>query len=383
MRYDVCVIGGGIHGVGTAQAAAAAGYSVLLLEAKTLGYGASSRSSKLIHGGLRYLETGEWALVREALHERELLLRIAPGLVQRMPFLIPVYLGARRGPRTLRAGLGLYALLAGLRRSARFSVWPRSAWDRLDGLATRDLVAVFRYFDAQTDDRALTEAVARSATTLGAEILCDTRFERATLAGRGYCVEFSGTRQGTAQCLALVNAGGAWAPEIAGAIEAGPPPPPVALVQGVHILGPGQLARGIYYVEAEDGRPVFAMPHPEGILVGTTETAHTGPADQAVPTADEISYLERTYRHYFPGCPWTTMSAVAGLRVLPANGPVGGRFRGARVVLGANGRSAGIYGGKLTTYRLTSGRVLARLRPRLPRRTALADTARLLLAPPP
>ncbi|MHB1587275.1 MAG: FAD-dependent oxidoreductase [Acidiferrobacteraceae bacterium] len=377
--YDLCVIGGGIHGAGVAQAAAAAGHSVLLLESHALAYGASGRSSKLIHGGLRYLETGEWGLVREALRERELLLRLAPRLVQRMPFFVPVYLGNRHRPSTIGAGLALYALLAGLRRSARFSIWPRASWDRLDGLNTHGLSAVFRYFDAQTDDRALTEAVTRSAATLGAEIHCGTRFVHARRERDEYHVEFSGRVSGTARARALVNAGGAWASDIAQRIEGGPASPPIALVRGTHIIGQGDLTRGVYYVEAEDGRPVLIMPHTAGIIIGTTEMAHDGRPDGVVPSSGEVDYLERTFRHYFPAMPWTTVSAVAGLRVLPIDGPVGARARRARLV--ARDACVGIYGGKLTTYRVTAQRALARIRAALPRRRAVADTAKLPLDP--
>ena len=103
-NYDIAIIGGGIHGVGVAQAAAAAGYSVLLIERRALAAGTSSRSSKLIHGGLRYLESGQFGLVRESLRERELLLRIAPGLVRRVAFHIPIYADTTRRPWTIRAG---------------------------------------------------------------------------------------------------------------------------------------------------------------------------------------------------------------------------------------------------------------------------------------
>ncbi|MCR4301236.1 MAG: FAD-dependent oxidoreductase, partial [Sulfuricaulis sp.] len=174
--YDVAVIGGGIHGVGVAQAAAAAGYSVLLMEQNNLGSGTSSRSSKLIHGGLRYLESAHFGLVRESLREREILLHIAPALVQRVPFYIPVYTATRRSPWKIRAGLSLYALLGGLSPETRFESVTRSRWQDLDGIATHGLRAVFRYEDAQTDDARLTQAVMQSAQSLGAELRCPANF---------------------------------------------------------------------------------------------------------------------------------------------------------------------------------------------------------------
>ena len=161
--YDVVIIGGGIHGVGVAQAAAAAGHRVLLLEKTALASATSSRSSKLIHGGLRYLESAQFGLVRGSLRERTLLLQLAPDLVRRLPFHIPVYAGTTRRPFTIRAGLSLYALLGNLAPDCRFASLPRTDWPDLDGLATDGLQAVFRYYDAQTDDAALTRAVMASA----------------------------------------------------------------------------------------------------------------------------------------------------------------------------------------------------------------------------
>ena len=137
--YDVVVVGGGINGVGVAQAAAAAGHSVLLIEKSTLAAGTSSKSSKLIHGGLRYLESYEFSLVQEGLNERALLLRIAPDLVTLKPFFIPVFDYTRRGPLLIRAGLSLYAMLGRLRRQVRFRKVARARWGELDGLVSDKL----------------------------------------------------------------------------------------------------------------------------------------------------------------------------------------------------------------------------------------------------
>ena len=158
-QFDVVVIGGGIHGVGVAQAAAAAGYSVAVLEKTALAAGTSSKSSKLIHGGLRYLESGDFSLVRESLQERELLLKLAPGLVRRQQFFIPVYSGTSRNRWWLFVGLAFYSVLAGLKTHSRFSRVKRAEWSGLDGLLTEDLKEVFQYDDGQTDDVLLTEII--------------------------------------------------------------------------------------------------------------------------------------------------------------------------------------------------------------------------------
>src|ERR1700690_1042783 len=154
-QYDVVIVGGGIHGAGVLQAAAAAGHSALLVERLGLASGTSSRSSKLIHGGLRYLETGRFALVRESLRERAILLRIAAELVELKSFFIPVYRDTRRRPWQLKVGLWMYALLGGFDASTRFGTVARSEWSSLDGLEAHGLEAVVRYHDAQTDDALL------------------------------------------------------------------------------------------------------------------------------------------------------------------------------------------------------------------------------------
>jgi D-erythritol 1-phosphate dehydrogenase len=146
--------------------------------------GTSGRSSKLIHGGLRYLEQFDLRLVRECPRERELLLQLAPRLIGLVPFFIPVYRHTRRKSWKVRAGLSLYALLGGLNSHARFNAVARSDCNTLQGLHLTDLRAIFRYWDAQTDDTALTRAVMASAENLGAELRLPARFEHAQLHNR-------------------------------------------------------------------------------------------------------------------------------------------------------------------------------------------------------
>lgn len=383
---DVLIVGGGIHGAGVAQAAAAAGYEVRVLEKTAVGAGTSSRSSKLIHGGLRYLESAQLRLVYESLRERAILLRIAPGLVRLVPFHIPVFRSMRRSAARVRAGLALYAFLGGLDATARFRALPRSTWDALDGLDTRDLQAVYRYFDAQTDDAALTRAVMRSAQSLGAELRCPARFVAARK--REAAVEVDYIENGQTRRLrtrVLVNAAGPWASRVLAGIEPRLAGPPVELVQGTHLIVPGQLAQGIYYLEApRDARAVFAMPNPEGVLVGTTEVPFVGDPDRVTPRPDEIAYLREALTRYFPALDGEPLRAYAGLRVLPAQ-PAAPFHRPRETLLHADDparpRVISIYGGKLTTYRAVATRVLSRLRTVLPAATRRTDTARLPLVP--
>ena len=150
MKYDSVVIGAGIQGAGVAQAAAAAGYSVLVVEQTAPAAGTSSKSSKLIHGGLRYLETAQFGLVRESLNERALLLRLAPELVKLQQLHIPIYENSTRSPLTIRAGLSLYGMLAGLHKESLFTQLSKSDWAGLKGLSQDGLKAVFRYWKQQT-----------------------------------------------------------------------------------------------------------------------------------------------------------------------------------------------------------------------------------------
>jgi glycerol-3-phosphate dehydrogenase len=391
--FDLVVVGAGIHGAGMAQAAAAAGHSVLLLEQQAIAAATSSRSSKLIHGGLRYLETGQVRLVHESLHERRVLLRLAPELVRLSRFHVPIYRRTRRRPWQLRLGLSLYALLSGGTTGAGFGTLPRRDWSRLDGLDTTGLQSVFYYYDAQTDDAALTRAVVGSAQQLGAKFLCPARCTGATLLADGVEVRYRSTApsEGERVCHArvLVNAAGAWADALARTLEPPLIPPRLERVQGSHLVLPIQLERGCYYLESpRDGRAIFALPWKGHTLLGTTETRYRGAPGEARPTPSEVHYLLGVLKHYFP--PWRSLDthdvleSFAGLRVLPS-GP-GHAFHRSRETLlsldrAERPRVLSIYGGKLTTWRAVAQRALERLSASLPRRERRARTDRLPLTP--
>lgn len=384
-HYDVVIIGGGIHGAGVTQAAVAAGYSTLTLEQTALAAGTSSRSSKLIHGGLRYLESGRLGMVRESLRERAILLRIAPELVRLVPFFIPIYPQTRRRPWKIAAGLSLYALLGGVKRENFFSRIPRSQWSSLDGLDTRKLQCVFRYYDGQTDDATLTRAVMRSALSFGAELIMPGTFVGAQRSDTGWNVDFrDGSTPRTCSAAVIVNAAGGWSNDVLARVIPRPPIQPIELVQGTHIVFDAPTRGGVYYVEAPDGRAVFVMPWQNKTLVGTTETPVGGDPTHVAPQPQEIAYLENIYREYFPGKARALSESFAGVRVLPSGG--NSTFRRSREVIllpdrDQRPRLVTIYGGKLTSYRATAGHVLDLLRTTLPPRTARADTATLRLSP--
>lgn len=388
---DVVVAGAGVHGAGIAQAVAAAGHSVLVLEQSGIAAGSSSRSSKLIHGGLRYLESGQFHLVRESLRERALMLRLAPELVQLRKFYIPIYRDTRRRPWQLRIGLSLYALLAGLDATAHFGTVPRREWSRLDGLDTHGLQQVFWYHDAQTDDALLTAAVLRSAQSLGTELALPARCTGASLGDEGVLVQylFAG-KQRECRARVLINAAGPWASELARCVTPTIAVPTLELVQGTHLVLDGPPQAGIYYLESpRDGRAVFVMPWHGKLLVGTTEVRFRGDPAAVAPGPHEIHYLLSVLRHYFPAFRTPENSqlraAFAGLRVLPTGG--GHAFHRSRETLltpdrPLRPRVLSIYGGKLTTWRSVAARSLAQIAPSLPRRQAIARTDQLELHAP-
>ncbi|MCD6526817.1 MAG: FAD-dependent oxidoreductase [Desulfuromonas sp.] len=386
-QWDVAVVGGGILGAGVAQAAAAAGYSVALFEKSHLAAGTSSRSSKLIHGGLRYLQSAQWSLVRESLHERELLLRLAPDLVRSNWFYIPIYKGGHYPPWQMRTGLSLYALLTGFHVNARFESIPRRQWSELDGLTTDQLRHVFRYHDAQTDDALLTAAVAWSAQQLGAELYCSTELVKAEKTAEGYHLQLRGDQESEGSCRFLVNAAGPWINLVRDQVDPLPPKLAVDLVQGSHLVLDKPVSEHCFYLETlHDNRAVFVLPWQGGALLGTTEVPFNGPPEQVQPSELEEQYLMEIFRHYFPDYQGQVIDRFAGLRVLPkASGRLFLRSREMSLVADddLSPHYLAIYGGKLTGYRASGEKVVKFIANQLGARTAQAQTDELPLSVPP
>jgi len=382
--FDVAVVGAGIHGAGVAQACAAAGWRTLLLEQYgEAALGTSSKSSKLIHGGLRYLENFEFSLVRECLLERELLLQNAADLVKLKTFLIPVYRSSKRSAFVIYCGLLLYKILTGWRASAIFKWRSASAAKQLyPQIEASNLVALLEYRDAQTDDRKLTEAVLRSAETFGAEVKFDFNLARAEVSGNQYLLYREGENEPYASCRCLINAAGPWVNRVAEKVETKPAQIAVETVQGTHIILDLPAPPACIYCEApQDGRPVFVLPWYGQTMVGTTEKLFSGDPADVAPSEEEEKYLLEVYNH----CMNTAVVAnaseeineshiverFAGLRVLPmAAGSANKRSRDTLFVeCGLKASSANempgylaIYGGKLTAYRKTAEKIQQRLR---------------------
>lgn len=382
--FDITVIGGGIHGAGVAQAAAAAGYKTLLVEKSHWAAGTSSKSSKLIHGGLRYLQSGQLGLVRESLKERQILLEIAPHLVKLVAINIPVYQMSAIRPWQLTLGLGLYYALSGCHKNGKFQRLPRRTWSELVGLTNDGLQKIFRYCDAQTDDAALTRAVVDSAAACGAQLACPALFIGADRQPQGYTVRLSaaGIPQ-SIQTRVLINCAGPWINTVAAKVSPSVPQPNVDLVQGTHLVLSHPTSGHAYYLEsASDGRAVFVLPWQGQTLLGTTETLFQGDPDQVAPTAREEAYLLNVFRQYFPNVEPQVAASMAGLRVLP--GGARQPFRRSREVnLVGNDKKhpsyVAVYGGKLTGYRATAEKVLKQIAGNFKGRPGGIDTATLPL----
>lgn len=386
MDYDVVIIGAGIHGAGVAQSAAAAGYSVLVLEQfDGLAQGTSSKSSKLVHGGLRYLESAQFHLVYECLRERSILLNNAPHLVELAPFHIPVYASTRRRPWKIALGLFIYSVFS--RR--RFYRVPKINWGKLDGLVTENLDAVFNYYDAQTDDARLTRSVFASSQSLGADVITAATFECASVSEG--TVELSYKKDGTMKTVnagVLVNASGAWVNNVLAKIRTHPDnsiePMDIELVQGAHIVVSGQISHPYYLEAPQDGRAVFVTPWQGKVMIGTTETDYQGDPADVAPLSSEISYLLEIYNHYFSQnlTPDNVVHAFAGLRVLPnGTGDVFTKSRDTHLLADntARPRVISIYGGKLTSYRATAEKLIRLARRTLHHCEPVADTRKLKL----
>lgn len=384
-EVDVLVIGAGIHGAGVAQAAAAAGYSVLVLEKNTVGSGTSSKSSKLIHGGLRYLESFQFSLVRKSLKERSILSRIAPDLVKLQAFYIPVYKNTKRRPWQIRLGLTIYAFLGGLHKNNFFRLMNKDVLSDIDGLNEKNLQKVYRYYDGQTNDKKLTEAVMASAQQLGAILSSPVEIKTIRRNEQHSIIEYyDGTEEKMIQAKVIVNASGPWANELNELVTPPVHSLKVDLVQGTHIIIDAAPPSGIYYLEASDQRAVFVMPYDiDGemrTMVGTTEKLFKGKADDVRETKEEVQYLLEVYKLYFlKNKEVKILQQFVGLRVLPIN-DVNLFSRPRDTVLHwAAPNLLTLYGGKLTAYRSTASLVIKKIQQVLGRRQRIAYTEQLML----
>ena len=382
LTADLLVIGGGINGAGIAADAAGRGARVVLAEMGDLAQGTSSASSKLIHGGLRYLEHYEFRLVREALAEREVLLARAPHIIWPLRFVLP-HVPSLRPRWMLRAGLFLYDHLY-RRKAIPGSRSINLATEPAGKPLVEGLTRGFAYWDCWVDDARLVVLNARAAADRGAEILTRTRVAAVAPAedGAGWRAELVDAASGRKRLVtarALVNAAGPWVDGVARMVGSGGrpghnAPPKVRLVKGSHIVVPRiSGADDAYLMQNADGRVVFALPY-EGdfTLIGTTDVPFEGDPAGAAISEDEIGYLLDVTRRFFRSCPVRADVAwsYAGVRPLYDDGSdnPSAVTRDYKIDLDAGTDRPPlltVYGGKVTTYRRLAEEAVDRLAPHL------------------
>jgi glycerol-3-phosphate dehydrogenase len=383
--FDIAVIGGGINGAGLARDAAGRGLKVLLVEMNDLAAGTSSASSKLIHGGLRYLEKGAFRLVREALTEREVLLGIAPHVVRPMRFVLPPVAG-QRAPLSLRFGLWLYDTLG-----ARKLLPASRTIDLTHNVVGQPLKRAFRYAfeysDCWVDDSRLVALNALDAAERGASIRTRTRCVRADRRdGFWELVLHDHGRRETATARVLVNAAGPWIGEVAENVVRKKLTSRLRLIKGSHIVVRKLFDHDSGYIfQAPDGRIVFALPFAgEFTLIGTTDENFVGDLNSPAPSAAEILYLCDVVNRYFrqPVTPDELAWSFSGVRALydDGKGKPEDVTRDYHLELDAPRGEAPlltIYGGKITTYRRLAEAALAKLGRAFPGRAPWTAQARL------
>ncbi|MDQ3856598.1 MAG: glycerol-3-phosphate dehydrogenase [Chloroflexota bacterium] len=372
--FDLIVIGAGINGAGIARDAAMRGLRVLLLDKGDVSSGTSSWSTRLIHGGLRYLEHGELGLVRESLRERERLLRLAPHLVRPLPLLIPIYRGDRRGPWMIRAGMLAYDLLSlGKSLESHRMLSMEEALARAPGLDAQGLQGAAIYYDAQVEyaERLVLEN-ALSARNHGAVIRTYCRVdellvEGSTVRGVRYTDLLTG-EEGASRASVTVNVAGPWVDEVL--TGTGQSTRMVGGTKGSHLIVrpfPGAPQTALYVEARRDRRPYFIVPWNDLYLIGTTDVRYTGDLDRVVADEEEIEYLLQETNRVIPGGGLdrdAVLFTYAGIRPLPyhEHGSEGAITRRHVIHDHAPGYQGflSIVGGKLTTYRSLAEQVVDR-----------------------
>jgi glycerol-3-phosphate dehydrogenase len=374
--HDVVIIGGGINGAGIARDAAMRGLNVLLIDKGELGAATTSASTRLIHGGLRYLEHFEFGLVRESLREREILLKIAPHLVKPLAITIPIYKQSKRGRLTIRAGMILYDLLSWGKSLPNHRMLSRTeTLERWPGLNPEDLVGSALYYDAQVEfPERLVVANALSAREFGAEVLTHTRVT--SLTGSG--VQFAGQ---FVEASVIINAAGPWVDRV---LERAPVKSPKLIggTKGSHIIVPvfpGAPSNAIYLEARSDGRPIFIIPWNKLFLIGTTDVRFEGDPDEVRCELWEIDYLLSETNLALPDAGLTRDSILdtySGVRPLPNQSSTRRHFIREHPQLP---KLLSIVGGKLTTYRSLSEECVDLIFRKLGKDSPPCRTARELL----
>lgn len=387
-RWDLIIVGGGITGAGLLREATRRGLKALLVEQQDFAWGTSSRSSKMVHGGLRYLGSGQYRLTRDSVRERERLMREAPGLVDRLPFLMPHYKGVFPGPRLFNLLLAIYDWIAG-RRDHAYQKGDRALmW--APGLNRKGLLGGTCFADAVTDDarlvlRVLDESVRRGGVAINYLAATEVTREQGKVSGLKLRDAVTGETF-VVRTGAVINGTGAWADHLR---PGGNTEHAIRPLRGSHLIFPAwrlPVSLAVSFFHPGDRRPVFVFPWEGVTVVGTTDLDHPEGLDrEASITEEEIDYLLDAANRVFP---------AAGLR----REHIQGSWSGVRPVVGSGDKDPSsekrehviwddqglvtVAGGKLTTFRLIAREVLTEAAPHLPATSETGDPVPAFTPPP-
>ena len=354
--FDVIIIGGGINGCGIAREFSLQKKRVLLLEKSTIGSGTSSKSSRLIHGGLRYLESFQFNLVRESLKDREELLKLYPHLVQMKPFYFPCYKQNSRTPFLIWMGLKLYDMFSGWSSEYPSKTISLEDFGQLNPSIKQDgLRKVFRFFDAKTNDLKLTKQVAEDAQLYGATIHENTQIQKISWANDQFNLE---TDHKTFSSQILINATGPWIHEVNKKYSF-PAQYHIRKISGIHLMIKGLLTHDIMFMQTQGKRIFFIIPEPEEnqTMIGTTEREENSPTDDVIINSKDINYMIDNINYYLKPeyriSESDVISTSIGIRPLvAANKNPTNLSREYCLDLHTSGNSKllHVFGGKLTTF---------------------------------
>lgn len=391
-HWDMIVIGGGITGAGIVREAARAGLRCLLVEQGDFAIGTSSRSSKLVHGGLRYLKSGDWRLTLESVRERQRLLNEAPGLVEPLDFFMPIY--QDRGPSRLamQAGLMAYDLMARKRHHQWLDLTELRL--RMPRLVENGLEGGFLYPDAQTDDARLVLRVLQEAAADEAQMLNYVEAQQVIFSGDTVCgvriVDRINGRRADVMAKVVVNATGPWGNKIRGQVSTHDRTQRLRPLRGSHLVFPWHrfpVASAVTLFHPDDGRPLFAFPWEGAVVFGTTDLDHEQDlAQEPAITPAEVDYLVQAANYQFPGLgllPGDAVSSYAGVRPVVSSGEAKAPSEESRehAIWEEKGLLT-VTGGKLTTFRVTALQALSRVKDRLPELKRLGEKSPIFESAP-
>lgn len=390
--WDIIVIGGGITGAGIFNMAAEKGLNVLLLEANDFSFGTSSRSSKLVHGGIRYLKNRQFDVVRESVKERERMLRESDGLVDPLPFIFPTYESRLRDTKLMKIAVILYDLLAP--KWQHRSLDHKQVKDLLPAASDANLDGGVRYFDALVDDSRLVMRVIMDGIRFGGKALNYARVSQFCKAKNG-SIEGVIVQDETGQLhpqqkeisgKVIINATGPWSDQLRGIMDA---PPKLRLLRGSHLIFSQEklpIHAAVTMLHPRDNRALFAIPWENCTLIGTTDLDHDHVDGETQITQNEIDYLIEAAQFAFPGFPVNPddlISTFSGLRpVINTNAPTPSQESRAHQIWEENGM-VNVAGGKLTIFRVMAADTLNFARNRLPRQPKFSHRAPCFIHPTP